>query len=115
MNNTFYAYGFDENGRQGTFTATVTYDISFFVMPTWMTNGSAATNTAIAVDNAFNIVQAWFEIEPEATESEVSDYLDIVMRQELAKFGGTILGVPPFHIPSPAPYKTSFFTTGNCK
>ncbi len=110
---TFFAYG-ELDGEVGTITATANYDLVFFIMPTWMTNGQAATNTAIAVNNAFNLTKNWFYINYDASEEEIMIYLDSMLIGQMALFGGTKTDIPPFAIPSPAPYVTSLFSTGNC-
>lgn len=113
LTETFYAYG-EQNGQLGTFVVTAHYSIVFFTMPTWMTNGQAATNTAIAVQKAFKMTKDWFYINYDATEAEIQFYLDSSLIQQMALFGGTKTDIPPFNIPSPAPYTTSLFGTGNC-
>jgi len=113
LTETFYAYG-RLNGQVGTITATVNYSLVFFVMPTWMTNGQAATSTAIAVNNALNLTKNWFLINYEASESEIITYLDFMLIEQMALFAGTKTDFPPFTIPSPAPYVTSLLSTGNC-
>jgi len=67
-----------------------------------------------AVNDAFDEVENWFEIHPNATEAEVSVIYDAALTSNLAIFGGTWTLTPPFNIPNPAPYVSSLFTTGNC-
>lgn len=113
LTETFYAYG-EQDGQQGTFTATVNYNLVFFTMPTWMTNGYAATLTADAVNKAFKNTKNWFYVNYDATQEEIITYLDSQLTLQMAIFGGTKTDFPPFTIPSPAPYVTSLFSTGNC-
>lgn len=113
LTETFYAYG-ELDGEVGTIAATVNYDLVFFVMPTWMTNGQAATSTAVAVNNALNLTKDWFLINSDASESEIITYLDFMLIEQMALFAGTKTDIPPFTIPSPAPYVTSLLSTGNC-
>ncbi len=113
LNDTFYAEG-ERNGVQGIFEVPVNYPLIFFTMPSWRTNGSAATYTAVAVNNAFNATQAWFASNPEATADEVGDKLDTNLIFEMGYFSGSMSAIPPFPLSNPAPYQTSLFNTGNC-
>lgn len=83
-------------------------------MPNWMTNGQAATNTAIAISNAFKSTQNWFGSNPDANEIQIGKFLDASINIQMAIFGGSMTYTEPFKIPSPAPYVTSLISTGNC-
>ena len=114
LNESFYASKLDANGNWGFYNVDVNYPILYFKMPTWMTNGSAATLTASAVNQAFNSTTAWYALNPEATEYQVGLQLDIELTISMQAIGGTMQIIAPFNIPSPAPFVTSLFSTGNC-
>ena len=113
MQNTFYAYGV-QNGTTGTFEMFIGYPLVYFTMPTWRTNGQSATLTAKAVNKAYNKTEAWFVLNPFATEQQIGNKLSSYILNEMAKYGGTMTQTPPFNIPSPAPYMVSLAGTGNC-
>ena len=74
-----------------------------------MTNGLAANHTAEAVTNAIRLTDIFYFENPDATPSQVQNSFNTNLTQQLGIYGGTISGVEPFPIPSPAPYLTSFF------
>ena len=114
LNESFYALALNEDGSWRFTDIDVNYPLLFFTMPTWLTNGQAANETARAVNQAFNDTQDWFLANPLATEYEVGAQLDIFLMSRMVAIGGTWTLSPPFNIPSPAPYVTAIFFSGNC-
>lgn len=111
--NTFYAYG-TQNGKAGVYEAFVGYPLVYFTAPPSMTNGYAANRTAKAVTEAFRRTDVWFAANPSATKEQVGKKLSSYILNEMGKFGGSMTQIPPFSIPSPAPYLSSLVGTGNC-
>ncbi len=114
LGDSFWASVLNPDGSWGLYNIEVNYPIIYFTMPNWMTNGQAATLTAIAVNESFNDVSTWFQGNPTANEYELGLQLDLILQTRMIAIGGTWTIIPPFNIPSPAPYVTSIWGTGNC-
>lgn len=86
----------------------------YFTVPSSFLNGVAATESAIALDDAIDVTEDWFLTNPEANPFTLIDVWKNTINSEMNTFGGMASPVPPFDIPNPAPYVISLFTTGNC-
>jgi len=107
----FYFFYFRSDGSFRTGFYGINHPIIYFTMPPGMTNGRAANLTASAVSAAILLTDAYVasnasdDLIEEAVADKFRDNIRIAMRP----FGGNVVPSPPFVIPSPAPYLTSFF------
>jgi hypothetical protein len=109
FDHTFYVYGNRPNGSPYYGEIDVNASLVYFTMPTFLTNGQAANLTAVAVTNAVRLTDLYYHENPDSTASQIQSYFNNNLSQQIGLVGGTISGVAPFPIPSPAPYLTSFF------
>ena len=108
-NNFYFAY-IDNNGSPVVGFFDSNFPLIYFTMPPGMTNGRAANLTARAVTNATRITDTYVIANAaDLTEADVRNYFETTIRTAMSFFGGDITQTPPFTIPSPALYMTSFF------
>ena len=113
MRNVFFAYEVQSKGV-ATKTIIVNFPVLYFTMPQWMTNGHAATATAIAMEKAEKTVKEYFDKYPGSSEVKIENMYWEECRNEMKKIGGTVSTINSYGLRNPAPYRTDFFSTGNC-
>lgn len=114
LGDSFYAMAVNPDLSGGFYNIEINYPIIYFTMPTWMTNGEAATKTAEAVNLAFEDTIEWYQENPTVEDFVLGIQLDLFLQTRMNAIGGTWTLTPPFNIPSPAPFVTSIWGTGNC-
>ena len=107
--NTFYALDW-----QGVHITKVEFGTVYFSMPIYMTNGQAATKTAIALDRAIRKTEDWYNTNTNANSTQVTYEFRKNISSELNKFSGSWSGIAPFEFKNTSEYKVRVGTTGNC-
>ncbi|MFC4633487.1 hypothetical protein ACFO3O_06190 [Dokdonia ponticola] len=89
--------------------------VMYFNVPGVILNGVAATESAIALDQAIDATENWFSINFEANGFVVTEqWINNINFEMSLLLGGSVSRIPSFPIPNPAPYVIDLFTTGNC-
>ncbi|CAL2095916.1 protein of unknown function [Tenacibaculum sp. 190524A02b] len=104
---TFYSLEVTSDGRIKAYEVTSNFPIVYFTMPTGITNGQAANNTAKAITAAIRATDVYYGINPRASKEQVGDFFKQSIQTALAVYGGRMTPDAPFSIRSPAPYLTS--------
>lgn len=87
---------------------------TYFIVPSWMRYGYAATETAKVVYLAMQATQAEFIGNPNMSKEALGELLSTNINLGMRALGGRFSPTAPFPINNAEPYQTSLFSTGNC-
>ena len=104
---TFYSAGVTQGGGIVVSEIDSNFPLIYFTMPSWMSNGQAANNTAKAITRAVKATDLYYANNPKVSKFVLGDKFIEYIQFSLKLYGGKMTQKAPFNIPSPAPYITS--------